>query len=291
MLAAHHGIPFYVAAPRSTFDFNMANGAAIPIEERAAEEVASFGGARVAPDGAAVYNPAFDVTPGHLITAFITEYGILRPPYAESIGESGAASLKYYDFLDKSPAIGRLVIIEGTERELADRALEIVLDRTLPPDVRELNLARFMPEDVGEPSRIREAVEAMPFLAERRVVVVDDAQTLRADPRRELWEVAQEAPEGNTLVIVDLLSPRSQRPQPFGALAGRTALRIDTTADEETRARYVEELLERWALRRSRVPSTSWRAARAAWRRSETTWKNSRSAGRRLPSKSSSAKH
>ena len=124
------------------------------------------------------------------------------------------------------------MIVEGTERELADRALEIVLDRTLPPDVRELNLARFMPEDVGEPSRIREAVEAMPFLAERRVVVVTDAQTLRADPRRVLWEIAQEAPEGNTLVILDLLAPRSQRPQPFGALAGRSALRIDTTADQ-----------------------------------------------------------
>jgi len=137
------------------------------------------------------------------------------------------------------------VIVEGTERELADRALEVVLDRTLPPDVRELNLARFMPEDVGEPSRIREAVEAMPFLAERRVVVVTDAQTLRADPRRVLWEIAQEAPEGNTLVILDLLAPRSQRPQPFGALAGRGALRIDTTADQATRARYVEELLER----------------------------------------------
>ena len=86
VLAAHHEIPFYVAAPRSTFDFNIPNGAAIPIEERAAEEVVSFGGARVAPDGALVFNPAFDVTPAHLITAFVTERGILRPPYAESIG-------------------------------------------------------------------------------------------------------------------------------------------------------------------------------------------------------------
>ena len=72
-----------------------------------------------------------------------------------------------------------------------------------------------------------------------------DAQTLRADPRRVLWDIAQEAPEGNTLVILDLLAPRSQRPLPFGALAGRSALRIDTTADQDTRARYVEELLER----------------------------------------------
>lgn len=76
--AAHHGIPFYVAAPRSTFDFALADGNAIPIEERAADEV------RVAHDDA-VYNPAFDVTPGRLITGFITEYGILHPPYAESV--------------------------------------------------------------------------------------------------------------------------------------------------------------------------------------------------------------
>src|SRR5262249_47445447 len=79
----------------------------------------------------------------------------------------------------------------------------------------------------------------------RRVVVVSDAQTLRADPRRALWEIAQEVPEGNTLIVLDLLAPRSQRPQSLGALAGRSALRIDTTTDEETRARYVEELLER----------------------------------------------
>jgi methylthioribose-1-phosphate isomerase len=76
--AAHHGIPFYVAAPRSTFDFSLASGDAIPIEERAAEEV------RIA-EGDAVYNPAFDVTPGRLVTGFITEYGVLAPPYADSI--------------------------------------------------------------------------------------------------------------------------------------------------------------------------------------------------------------
>jgi len=76
--AAYHGIPFYVAAPRSTFDFSLESGDAIPIEERRPEEV------RIA-EGDAVYNPAFDVTPGRLVTAFITEYGIIRPPYFESI--------------------------------------------------------------------------------------------------------------------------------------------------------------------------------------------------------------
>ena len=85
ILAAHHGIPFYVAAPRSTFDFTLASGEGIPIEERSADEVTGFGGTRIAPEGARAYNPAFDVTPGHLITAFITEYGVIRTPYAETI--------------------------------------------------------------------------------------------------------------------------------------------------------------------------------------------------------------
>ncbi|MGZ3498667.1 MAG: S-methyl-5-thioribose-1-phosphate isomerase [Vulcanimicrobiaceae bacterium] len=85
ILAAHHGIPFYVAAPRSTFDFSIESGEQIPIEERAQEEVGSFGGVRVAMEEARAYNPAFDVTPGHLISAFITEYGIIRSPYPETI--------------------------------------------------------------------------------------------------------------------------------------------------------------------------------------------------------------
>jgi methylthioribose-1-phosphate isomerase len=78
IMAAHHGIPFYVAAPRSTFDFAMASGMEIPIEERSADEI------RITPDDAA-YNPAFDVTPGRLITGIITEYGVLQPPYEEAI--------------------------------------------------------------------------------------------------------------------------------------------------------------------------------------------------------------
>ncbi len=153
--------------------------------------------------------------------------------------------MKFYDFVDKQPPIGRLVVIEGTERILADRALDVILDRLLPPDVRDLNLQRFAAEDAADPARIREAAQAMPFLAERRVVVVSDAQTLRAQPRRDLWAVVEAVPEGNTLVLLDLLAPRTQQPQPFGALAGRSALRIDTTAGEETRERFVAEMLDR----------------------------------------------
>lgn len=161
--------------------------------------------------------------------------------------------MKYYDFLDKSPQIGRLVIVEGTESLLAQRALDTLIDRLIPPDVRDLNLTRFRPEDVGDAARVREAVEAMPFLADRRVVVVSDAQSLRAQERRDLWAAAQHVPDGNTLVIVDLLSPRSQRPEPFGARAGKTALRVDTTATVETRRRFIEETLR--ALGAKAVPA------------------------------------
>lgn len=83
--AAHLGIPFYVAAPRSTIDFTLATGDEIEIEERHPEEVRSLGGRPTAAEDTAVYNPAFDVTPGRLIAGIITEYGVARPPYDESI--------------------------------------------------------------------------------------------------------------------------------------------------------------------------------------------------------------
>ncbi len=80
ILAKHHAIPFYVAAPLSTFDTSLANGAAIPIEQRHADEVTGYGGTRWAPEGVEVANPAFDVTPAELITAIITEKGVLQRP-------------------------------------------------------------------------------------------------------------------------------------------------------------------------------------------------------------------
>ena len=85
LAAREHGIPFYVAAPYSTLDFGIATGADIPIEERPPEEVTSFGGRRVAPDGVRVFNPAFDVTPAGLVTAIITDRGVARPPYERSL--------------------------------------------------------------------------------------------------------------------------------------------------------------------------------------------------------------
>ncbi|MDZ7359186.1 MAG: S-methyl-5-thioribose-1-phosphate isomerase [candidate division KSB1 bacterium] len=86
--AQKHGIPFYVAAPLSTIDFNIPSGEEIPIEERPAEEITEGFGRRTAPLNARVYNPAFDVTPNDLIAAIITEAGVVRPPYEQNLPKS-----------------------------------------------------------------------------------------------------------------------------------------------------------------------------------------------------------
>jgi methylthioribose-1-phosphate isomerase len=85
VLAKENGVPFYVAAPTSTLDISLASGDQIPIEQRAAREVTHVHGVPVAPEGAAAANPAFDVTPHRYITAIVTERGIARAPYSESL--------------------------------------------------------------------------------------------------------------------------------------------------------------------------------------------------------------
>jgi methylthioribose-1-phosphate isomerase len=85
VLAKEHGIPFYVAAPLSTIDLSTPDGSKIPIEERNEKEVTHVGSARLTPEGARVRNPAFDVTPNRYVTAIITERGIARPPFTESL--------------------------------------------------------------------------------------------------------------------------------------------------------------------------------------------------------------
>jgi methylthioribose-1-phosphate isomerase len=85
VLAARHGLPFYVAAPLSTIDVNVADGGAIPIEQRSPDEVTGFRGQRWAADGVSVANPAFDVTPAALVTGLITERGVVTPLDAGSI--------------------------------------------------------------------------------------------------------------------------------------------------------------------------------------------------------------
>jgi methylthioribose-1-phosphate isomerase len=88
VLAHAHGVPFYVAAPLSTIDAGTPDGGAIPIEERSAAEVTDIGGVRIAPEGIEVRHPAFDVTPARLITAIITDAGVLRAPFPESIRQA-----------------------------------------------------------------------------------------------------------------------------------------------------------------------------------------------------------
>jgi len=85
VLARAHHIPFYVAAPSSTVDFALDDGDAIPIEERDPAEVTSFGGVTIAPAGVVAAHPAFDVTPHDLVTAIITERGVIYPPYSENL--------------------------------------------------------------------------------------------------------------------------------------------------------------------------------------------------------------
>lgn len=85
VLAKHHNIPFYIAAPQSTFDLSLASGHSIPIEQRSDEEITNAFGRRTAPVGVEVYNPAFDVTPADLIAGIVTEHGIISPVSREGI--------------------------------------------------------------------------------------------------------------------------------------------------------------------------------------------------------------
>ena len=85
VLAHEHGIPFYVAAPFSTIDLETPDGSQIPIEQRASTEITHMAGKRIAPEGVSIENPAFDVTPAKYVSAIVTERGIVRPPYGESI--------------------------------------------------------------------------------------------------------------------------------------------------------------------------------------------------------------
>lgn len=87
VLAQYHKIPFYVVAPKSTFDLNIKNGAHIPIEERSEEEITHVAGVRTAAKGIKVFNPAFDVTPAHLIAGIVTEYGIIKKPNKKNVSQ------------------------------------------------------------------------------------------------------------------------------------------------------------------------------------------------------------
>ena len=87
VLARQHDIPFYVAAPLSTLDLSIPDGSHIPIEQRTPTEVTHIGNTRIVPEGVSVFNPAFDVTPNEFVTAIVTEVGVARAPYTESLAK------------------------------------------------------------------------------------------------------------------------------------------------------------------------------------------------------------
>jgi methylthioribose-1-phosphate isomerase len=91
VLAHEHDVPFVVAAPTSTIDLATPAGCAIPVEERPADEVVRIAGQRIAPDGVAAANRAFDVTPARLVTAIVTERGVIRPPYEDGLRAAASA--------------------------------------------------------------------------------------------------------------------------------------------------------------------------------------------------------
>ena len=94
VMAERHGVPFFVAAPLSTVDLSVPDGASIPIEERAPDEVLQMAGTRIAPEGVSARHVAFDVTPAALVKAIITEHGVLRPPYGDALRKAVEAAEK-----------------------------------------------------------------------------------------------------------------------------------------------------------------------------------------------------
>jgi len=97
VLCKYHGIPFYVAAPRSTIDYNLRDGEAIPIEERNPDEVRTVKGIKIFLDDISAWNPAFDVTPGNLISGIITEVGVFKPPYSGSMEKTRDIGVNFED--------------------------------------------------------------------------------------------------------------------------------------------------------------------------------------------------
>jgi methylthioribose-1-phosphate isomerase len=103
ILARHFGLPFLVAAPTSSIDLSLATGQQIPIEERDPAEITRGLGRQTAPDRVDVYNPAFDITPNELVTAIITEHGVARPPYGDTIRELCRPKGKHIEAIESDP--------------------------------------------------------------------------------------------------------------------------------------------------------------------------------------------
>ena len=152
--------------------------------------------------------------------------------------------MKFYDFIEKAPEIGSLVVIEGTDRLLSERVQSAIVERSVEPAARDLNVERFSGPEMESPAAVEAACAALPFLGTQRVVIVRDAQEMRAAPRRTFWEMVQRLPAGNTLIIEDSQSPQKRsKPETFGQLAGNKATRINVTATQPVRARFAREML------------------------------------------------
>ena len=259
IFAAHHGIPFYVAAPRSTFDLTIASG------DDDSDRGASRRRGHVVCRRSRRARRRRRLQPGVRRYAGASRhrvrYRIRHPAAAVRRVDSGtrvpagAVSDSYEPRRPKREILrfsrqgtgdrqARRHRRHGTR---AGRARVGGLARSSAAAGRARTESRAVLGRRGRRcgARLSRRSQAMPFLADRRVVVVSDTQTMRAAARRDLWAVAQNVPEGSTLVLLDLLSPRGKGAAPFGVLAGRAALRIDTTAGEETRERFVEETLRR----------------------------------------------
>ncbi|MEO6991123.1 MAG: hypothetical protein ABI346_03165 [Candidatus Baltobacteraceae bacterium] len=148
--------------------------------------------------------------------------------------------MTFYEFHDKPAPIPKVVVLEGNDSLLAQRALALLVERVVGPGMEALNVDRFEAAGMQSFESIASALASMPFMGNARLVVVRGAHELRADPRRALAKVAQEAPAGNVLAIEDL-RPGRARGETFGS-PGDT-LRLQLTADAKTRARFARETL------------------------------------------------
>jgi DNA polymerase III delta subunit len=148
--------------------------------------------------------------------------------------------MKYYDFFEKQPKLPSLIIIEGTERVLSERVLKTIEERLDFHDGH--GVSRFTAPRLESFRPISEALQSLGFFSERRLIIVRDTQELRAQPRRDLWALTEGLDSQTTLVIEDLFPPlKKTKPEPFGQLAPKGSLRIDTTANAAVRTQFVQE--------------------------------------------------
>ena len=148
--------------------------------------------------------------------------------------------MKYYDFIEKTPKLSSLIIIEGLERVLADQALRVIEQRLGLQD--SYGIERFSAPRLESFRPIAESLNSLVFFSERKLVIVRDVHELRAQPRRDLWKLTESLSDQTTLVLEDLMSPlKKTKPEPLGQLAPKGTLRIDTTAGPPVRAQFVQE--------------------------------------------------